>query len=468
MSERPRLRIMHLIGSARPGGAETFAVRLLAALNRHPEIDLLVVARKNSWVAKRLQQEGIRLKTAAFGGFMDSAWLGLFGLGTAGKIEAWASAFAPAVIQSWMNRATRFVPAGPWETVGRLGGFYNLRYYFNKVNYLIGNTQEICNYCMREGWPARKVAMISNFIPDPAKGWRKHRPNQRKAWKIPDRAYVLLAAGRLHPVKGLDVLLEAMAKLPDDVYLLLAGEGPERAALEEMVETLGLGRRVRFIGWLDQVSDAAAAADLWVAPSRHEPLGNTVLDAWAHEIPVIASRTGGMAMLIHHGKNGLLVPVEDSDALAEAIYILKKNRGYAKDLAAAGLERFEEDFSEKIIVEQYVAYYRKLAGMVSPAVFELARLRKNQPHAADHPDDMPEEGADPADGGFSGVSGNEAANEVASAVADESGAKSGAKPGVKSGVKPGVEPGAKPGKKSGTKSGGRAAGKAASSSANKS
>lgn len=378
MKSLPKIRVMHLIGSPRPGGAETFAVRLLAALSKHPEIDLLVVARKGSWMAKRLHKEGVRTKTAAFGGLADTPWLGLFGLGTAGKIEALASAFAPHVIQSWMNRATRFMPAGPWETVGRLGGFYNLKYYFNRVNYLICNTQEICNYCMRESWPARRVAMIGNFIPAPVKNWRKVRSAQRKAWRLPERAFVLLAAGRLHPVKGLDVLLEAMTLLPDDVVLLLAGEGPERPALEDLVETLGLGSRVRFVGWLDQMSDAAAAADLWVAPSRHEPLGNTVLDAWAHEIPVVASRTGGMAMLIHHGKNGLLVPVEDPLALADAVMTLKKNRSYGKQLAAAGLERFEEDFSERVVVEQYVAYYRKLAGLMPVAQPETSAKRKGR------------------------------------------------------------------------------------------
>lgn len=371
-----KIRVMQLIGSPNPGGAETFAIRLLTALSRHPDIDLLVVARRGSWAAKRLQKEGVRIKTAAFGGLLDSPWLGLFGLGTAGKIEAWASAFAPHVIQSWMNRATRFMPAGPWETVGRLGGFYNLKYYFSRVNYLVCNTQEICNYCMREGWPARRVSVVGNFIPAPEKGWRRNRMAWRKAWRIPEKAFVLLASGRLHPVKGLDVLLEAMTLLPEDVVLLLAGEGPERPMLEDMVETLGLGNRVRFMGWVDHVSEAAAAADLWMAPSRHEPLGNTVLDAWAHEVPVVASRTGGMAMLIHHGKNGLLVPVEDPVALADAVLELKKNRSYGRRLAAAGLQRFEEDFSERIVVEQYVAYYRKLAGLAPTAKPEQKKRQR--------------------------------------------------------------------------------------------
>ena len=348
----PRMRVMHMVGAAKPGGAEMFAYRLLVALDKHDDIDLLVVVRAGSWLEKVLREAGVVVKAVPFGGMFDFR--------TRGMVRRIAEEFGPQVIQSWMNRATRFVPQGPWATVARLGGFYDLKYYRGKVRELIGNTQAICDYCVKHGWDSARVRMISNFIPEPDAGWQEKGDAMRRKLRIAKDAKVLLMAGRLHKVKGVDVTLRALATLPEQFVLLLVGAGPLRHELEGLAQQLGVAKRVRWTGWQDSVTPFAAVADIWLAPSRHEPLGNTALDGFVHNVPVIASETGGLAMLIEDGKSGVLVKPEDVDGLHDAILRVDGDEALRARMVKGGMATFRRDYSEAGIVGQYVAYYKGL------------------------------------------------------------------------------------------------------------
>lgn len=347
------MKLLHMVGAAKPGGAEMFAYRLLVALHRHPAAEVLAVVRKDSWMEGMLREAGVPFKSVPFGG--------LFDLRTGFAVRRIAKEFSPHVIMSWMNRATRFVPKGPWATVGRLGGFYDLKYYRGRVANLIGNTEEICEYCRKHGWPADKVAMISNFIPQPPEGWRNGREAKRRELGFAEGDVVAMMAGRLHKVKGVDLALQALAGLPQNFKLLLVGDGPLRGELEALAKKLGVADRVVWAGWQDNVSPFAAAADIWLAPSRHEPLGNTCLDGWMHEVPVIASDTGGLAMLVDDGMTGLKVPVEDAEALRTAMQRLVADAGLRSNLVNGALAKFRREYSEDVIVGRYLAYYKKLA-----------------------------------------------------------------------------------------------------------
>lgn len=348
-----KLRVLHMIGAAKPGGAEMFAYRLLVALHKHKDVELLAVVRQGSWLENVLTNAGVTVKSVPFGGMFD--WR------SKGIVTKIVTEFKPDVVQSWMNRATRFVPRGPWSTVARLGGFYDLKYYRGKVNRLIGNTQAICDYCVKQGWDAARVSMISNFIPLPESGWEAQGEAVRKKLRIARDATVLMMAGRLHKVKGVDVALEALSHLPESFVLLLVGEGPLRAEMEALAKKLHVADRVHWAGWQDSVTPYAAAADIWLAPSRHEPLGNTALDGWVHGVPVVASRTGGLEMLIEDGKSGLLVDVGDSDGLREAILRVSADKILAKTLVAGGMKTFVRDYGEEGIVAKYIDFYKQLA-----------------------------------------------------------------------------------------------------------
>ncbi|HZT52728.1 MAG TPA: glycosyltransferase, partial [Stellaceae bacterium] len=219
---------------------------------------------------------------------------------------------------------------------------------------LVANTRDIVRHVAGHGWPEERVHYLPNFVSPAAAA-----PVPRASLATPEDAPLALALGRLHRNKGFDVLLEAVAKLPR-LHLWLAGEGEERAALEARTRALGLGARVRLLGWREDVAALLAAADLVAVASRHEPLGNVVLESWAAGIPVVATLSEGPRALIGDGVTGLLVPVEDADALAAALRRVVEDRALADALAAAGRAAFAAEFAEPRVVGLWRAF---LAGV---------------------------------------------------------------------------------------------------------
>ena len=340
---------MHIIGSAKAGGAEMFYLRLVQALAK--ECEVIPIVRKYSWMDKQLAKNNISHHTAKFGGKLDFF--------TKKKIANIIHQEKPHVIQTWMNRASSFLPKTEIPTVGRMGGYYNLKYYRNN-DYIVGNTHLICDYVKKQGFNSSNIDYLPNFIPEPEKGYEKHRQGIRKQYNIKETDTVLIMAGRLHENKAIDVAIKALELLPNNQHLILVGEGPLRNNLEKLAKSKNLANRVHFVGWQSNISPFAGAADIWIAPSRHEPLGNIVLDAWAHKMPVIAASVDGPKVLINHGKNGLLFTSEIIQELADNITKLTKDPKLKEKLALAGYAKFQKNFSEEVVIKKYLEFYKKI------------------------------------------------------------------------------------------------------------
>ncbi len=289
-------RVMQVMAGAAHGGAEAFFDRLVPALSRAGVAQCAVI-RRNEERAVLLREQGLRPIELPFGGFFDFT--------TQRALRRAVKEFAPDVQLAWMSRAASFCRPNNHVVAGRLGGYYDLKY-FRYCHHLIGNTAAIREYIVRSGWPQENAWYLPNFVDATAMP-----AVARGSLDTPDDAPLLLALGRLHANKGFDILLSAMPHIPGAV-LWLGGEGPEEAALKRMADQLGVADRVRFLGWRRDVAALMAAADIFVCPSRHEPLGNVVLEAWAQRVPVVATASAGPASLIKDRKNGLLVPVENA------------------------------------------------------------------------------------------------------------------------------------------------------------
>lgn len=334
------------MAGAEHGGAEAFFERLAVALHKAGVKQQLLI-RKNPEREARLRDAGLAVATAPFGGPLDlvTRW------GFAFTIRRWR----PDVVLTWMNRATGFCPVGDFVQVGRLGGYYNLKHY-RHCRHLVANTTDIRDWIVNQGWPAERAHYLPNFV-DAATA----EPASKAALSTPDDTKVILALGRLHPNKAFDVLIKALAKVPGAV-LWIAGEGPLRAELETLVDGLDLSDRVRFLGWRQDVPALLAAADVFVCPSRHEPLGNVVIEGWAHARPVVAAASQGPSQLVKHGVDGLLVPVDDADALAESVNRVLVDAELAARLAVAGRNSFQARFTEAAVVDAYVQFLNTVAG----------------------------------------------------------------------------------------------------------
>ena len=224
-------------------------------------------------------------------------------------------------------------------SAGRLGGYYDLKYY-RGCRHLIGNTRGIVDWVRAQGWAAERVHYLPNFAPDLASG--VSAPGERR----------VLALGRLHRNKGFDVLIRAMASVPEAV-LTIAGDGPERAALEGLARDEGVAARVEFAGWRQDTGALLAGCDVLVCSSRHEPLGNVVIEAFSAGRPVVAAAVAGPVELIESGRSGVLVPAEDAGRLAEAIRMVLDDAGLAAGLAAAGRAEWTRQFAEAPVLARW-------------------------------------------------------------------------------------------------------------------
>jgi glycosyltransferase involved in cell wall biosynthesis len=165
----------------------------------------------------------------------------------------------------------------------------------------------------------------------------------------------------MHRNKAFDTLLAALSEVPD-AYLWLAGEGALKGDIEILARRLGVLGRVRFLGWRDDAAALMRTADIVVCPSRQEPLGNVVLEAWAQRRPIVAAASEGPSALIEQGHTGLLVPIDQPAAMATAIRSLIADPARAASLAEAGHARFEAAFSEAAVVRRYLALFEQLTG----------------------------------------------------------------------------------------------------------
>ncbi len=177
----------------------------------------------------------------------------------------------------------------------------------------------------------------------------------------PARPYIL-AIGRLVPQKGFDLLIEAFAKASlQGCDLVIAGEGPEREALEALSRSLGKEGEVRFSGRVDRPAAVGLfkGCDFFVLPSRREPLGIVNLEAMAAGKAVVAARVGGVPEIVEDGVTGLLFPGGDPGELSKALTRLSSDTALRDRLGAAGKARVR-DFAWPSIADSYVRIYGKV------------------------------------------------------------------------------------------------------------
>lgn len=216
-----------------------------------------------------------------------------------------------------------------------------------------------------EGFDPRRTAPLLNGIPDPAEGCAGDRDQARQAlgW---DQRPVVLAVGSLTAVKNHVGLLRAWARLlegrDDAPRLVIAGEGPERPALEAALASLPAGA-VTLLGNRDDVPRLLAACDVFVLPSHREGLPLCLVEAHAMSRSSVAFDTGGNGEVLVHGETGRLVPLGDEAGLAATLGALLDDPAARARFGAAARQRFESTFTHARMVADYQDLYdRLLAG----------------------------------------------------------------------------------------------------------
>lgn len=337
------MRIAHVMAGARAGGAEVFFERLVAAQHEAGET-VQPIIRRDAGRAGRLRQGGMRPWELGFRGALDIV--------TRLRLRGMLRGFGPELVMAWMSRAAAAAPRGPYVLVGRLGGYYDLRR-FRHCDHLVANTRGLRDWIVGQGWPAGRAHRLPNFSPDLGGAAPALLPT-------PPGAPVVLALGRLHRNKAFDVLVRALPLMPG-VHVVIAGEGPERGALLQAAREKGVASRLHLLGWRGDQAGLLAAADVLACPSRQEPLGNVLLEAFSAGVPVVAAAAEGPREVVREGVTGLLVPVENAGALAGAIRRVLEDGTMAERLAAAARAEFEAVHAEAPVLAEWRTTLRGLA-----------------------------------------------------------------------------------------------------------
>jgi len=212
--------------------------------------------------------------------------------------------------------------------------------------------------------PARKVTIIWNGV-DTRRFDGRDRQEARRALAIPDGVIAAGTVGRLDPVKDQIGLLRAFARIADDprALLLIVGDAPCRREIETSVASLGLEGRVRLLGEREDVPRVLAGLDVFVLSSLGEGISNTILEALATGLPVVATRVGGNPELVVDRSTR---PPRSSEALAAALKHCLDEPALAARHGRAGRARAETQFSLDRMVAAYGALYARLLQTTAP------------------------------------------------------------------------------------------------------
>lgn len=213
--------------------------------------------------------------------------------------------------------------------------------------------------------PAARVLELPNFLGERAfdKVPVEVRSARRRSWGIPEGAFVIGTVARLVPVKNHAMELRALQRLNEDVHLVLIGDGPSRRTLEELAKELQVDRRVHFTGQLVETENLHQFFDVSVLCSRSEGFPNAVIEALAAGCPVVATPVGGVPEVIVERQTGLLVPVDQHDALAASVQELRLDAGLRERLGEAGRACVRSRYHQTVVIARLEALYQSLARM---------------------------------------------------------------------------------------------------------
>jgi glycosyltransferase involved in cell wall biosynthesis len=215
-------------------------------------------------------------------------------------------------------------------------------------------SESLREFTLRYTRPRTEVVTVLYGLKPPP-----HAPERDVEFDSP----TLLAVARLVRQKGLDILIRAMRPIKDsvpDARLLLAGDGPERAALERLARELGLVDSVSFLGHRDDVDELMRRAWILVHPSRWEGFGLVLLEAMEQGLPVVAARVSAVPEIVVPEATGLLVPPEDPRGLAEAVIRALGDERFRRDAGMRGFERLVERFSAERMARETAAIYDRV------------------------------------------------------------------------------------------------------------
>ncbi|HZO92213.1 MAG TPA: glycosyltransferase family 4 protein [Candidatus Baltobacteraceae bacterium] len=359
------MRILHVIADLGTYGAERLVELLVDELRGH-DVDLeLAVATifSSSEAATRLRVP-----------VLDAARRNRYDLGFFVRLCAAIDRWRPDVVHTHMHMGKY------WGRLAALlcrvpvivhtehnSEFGVSRFYRLPNRFLSARTSRVVTFSQTqraalaadEGIPLDRIVVIPNGIAlapfDPAQ-----RERARAALGAAPGERVLLHVGRLHAVKNQRLAIEAMPLLPDDVRLYFAGDGADRAALEELARTRGVGERVTFLGFRDDATALVAGADVALVTSHNEAMPLAVIEAMAAQAPLASTPWHGAREMLGGGAYGIVADGYAPPQLAAAVRAVLDDPAGARERAARASAFCRGEYDITVTARRHAALYREL------------------------------------------------------------------------------------------------------------
>jgi glycosyltransferase involved in cell wall biosynthesis len=238
-----------------------------------------------------------------------------------------------------------------------------LRRIQNLSSAVLANATPIRDSLLSEGvFAPEKIRVIHNGVD--TERFRRARRNRERLFPTAGSGKLVVLVGNMHSdVKGHPWLIAAAPAIVQEfpeTRFVLAGDGEARGEFERQVAELGLQNNFLFLGRRSDIPDVLASCDIGVLPSKAEGLPNAILEYMAAGLPVVASRVGGNSELIQDGVTGLLVPAQDSEALAKALLTLLRSSELCQRVAENGRRTATQDFSYERLIQEVDSLYTEL------------------------------------------------------------------------------------------------------------
>ncbi len=376
MGTDKKIRVCHIISGDLWAGAEVQVHTLLKTLKESSSIELYAIVMNKGRLLSELDKLGFMTTLIDENNFsffnicrLAGAWL------KDKKIDIiHAHRYKENILGAYLKKRkyTRYlvqtvhgIPepfAGLKKIKNALTGAVNIfvtKHYFDKI---IAVSADI-----RDSYSGKidsvKLATIHNSVNIPNVLMAKSAAEMRREFGIKPGQRVIGTAGRMVPVKGLDIFLEASKIIIDkhpETKILLAGDGPLKQDLIRKAHQLGIYKNTMFLGFRDDILDILNGLDIFVISSYHEGIPTAVLEAMALGKVVIGTAVGGMSEIIADGVSGMLVQPANPPVLAKACLKVLADEKLAKQTGIAAVNRIKEEFSSEIQVARTIELYEGL------------------------------------------------------------------------------------------------------------
>lgn len=362
-------RVLHLIETSEPGGAET----VLAYIAKHLPADRFsseVYVLEEGWLTDHLRKLDVSFEVLKNRRSYDPAFLfKLMRLIRSNGINLiHAHEFMMTVYGSVAAKLTgrRMISTihGKVYFPDNSRRIRLLRLGCSLSSCMVAVSKDLESYLRSILKPANnKLTVLYNGIDIDKYSPSCTKTESRQRLGIENQARIAITVGSLFEIKGLPHLLEAasiLKKTMDNFLLLIVGEGDQEQQLQKKADSLGLGNTVRFLGFRTDIPEILRSADVYVCSSLSEGHSLSILEAMSMSIPVVATDVGGNPELIKHGHNGLLVPSEDPMSLAKSITKVLEDPTEAENMGKRSRLIVEDQFSLNAMVNRYVSLYDRI------------------------------------------------------------------------------------------------------------